>query len=202
MASVLNRSVWPADSARSISAASFLAATEASPSGLAAALTGAGLAGAAPLPRGLPAGLAETFAATALRTDIDLVPLLDDLVFAQLELAVGHAFAGLDIVLVTVPGAHEVQLGVGEIQALRGLVGHDALFHLGDRQPLAGRSALVQAVIAVRIEGAVLAEHADFLVAHEHDATVAVLELGKLADKFLSHSKRFLHVDRGGRLTP
>src|SRR5215475_144175 len=36
------------------------------------------------------------------------------------------------------------------------------------------------------------AEYPDFLVADEHDASVAILELGNLADKFLSHSKHFL----------
>src|ERR1700722_15577415 len=88
-------------------------------------------------------------AVAALRDDIDLIPLLHHLVAAQLELAVGDAFAGLDVVLVAVPRADEVRLGVGEIHALRGLVGHDPLFDLGDDQPLAGRAALVQAVIAV-----------------------------------------------------
>src|SRR5206468_8700023 len=50
------------------------------------------------------------------------------------------------------PGAHEVRLGVGEVHALGGAVGRDLLFDLGDDQPLAGRPALVQAVIAVSVE--------------------------------------------------
>src|SRR5262249_28753598 len=79
--------------------------------------------------------------------------------------------------------------GVGEIQALRGLVGHDALFHLGDRQPLAGRPALMQAIVAVCVEYAVLTEHTNLMVAGEHDAALAVLEVGNLADKSLSHLK-------------
>src|SRR5262249_561357 len=138
--------------ARSMSAASFLAATDASLAVSAAGFSRAGLTavgfladarltgiGAAPL----RAGFAVTFAATVLRADIDLIPLLDPFVFPPLELGIGDAFAGLDIVLVAVPGAHEVKFGVGEIQAPRGLVGHDALLHLGDRQPLAGWSSLV-----------------------------------------------------------
>src|SRR3984893_1559532 len=205
---MVSRSVCPCARARSISAARFLAVTEASPAALGASFAVAGLAtatfltemrlagvGAAPL----PAGFAATVAATVLRADINLVPLLDQCVLTQLELAVRDAFTGLDIVLVAMPGAHEMQFGVRKIQALRGLVGHDAFFHLGDRQPLAGRSPLVQAVVAIRIESAMFPEYADFLVADEHDTTVAVLELRNLADKFLSHSKRFLPAGRGGR---
>src|ERR1700704_4423236 len=97
------------------------------------------------------AGLARRtgFAIAALRDDIDLVSLLHHLVAPQLELAVGDAFAGLDVVLVAVPRADEMRLGVGEVEPLRGPVGHDALFDLGDDQSLAGRAALMQAIIAV-----------------------------------------------------
>src|SRR5262249_44292557 len=77
--------------------------------------------------------------AVALRDDINVVSLLHHLVASQLEPAIGDAFAGLDVVFVAVPGADEVGLGVREVEALRGLVGHDALFDLGDDQPLAGR---------------------------------------------------------------
>src|SRR5262245_19347313 len=84
------------------------------------------------------AGLLRVFAVALLRDDIDVVSPLHDLVAAQLELAVGDAFAGLDVVLVAVPRADEVRLGVGEVEALRGLVGQDPLFDLGDDQALAG----------------------------------------------------------------
>src|SRR5579871_3213494 len=85
-----------------------------------------------PTARGAGSGgcSAATSWASASRDDINLVPLLDHGVPAQPELAICDAFAGLDVVLVAVPWAHEVELGLGEIQALRGLVGHDALFHL------------------------------------------------------------------------
>src|SRR5258708_37054195 len=92
---------------------SFVAAPLALAAG-AAALAGAGLA----RPAGFAAGFAATLATAGLRADINLVPLLDHFVFAQLELAVGDAFPGLDIVFVAVPRAHEMQFGVGEIQAL------------------------------------------------------------------------------------
>src|SRR5260370_26036500 len=167
MASGVSTSVRPSASARSFWAVSFSAAAEpfAMMRGsdfvggdVAAFLAFVRLAGSG---ASLPVGFVATLAAAVLRTDINLVPFLDHFVFAQLELAVGDAFAGLDIILIAVPRAHEVELGIGEIQALRGLIGHDALFHLSDGQPLAGRSALVQAVVAVGIKGAVFPEHTD-----------------------------------------
>src|SRR5882762_10648825 len=198
MALGVSTSVRPSARALSTSTASFSAAAERSwmapdadfvGGGLAAFLAFVRLAGAG---ASLAVGFVATLAAAVLRTDINLVPFLDHFVFTQLELAVGDAFAGLDVILIAVPGAHEVEFGLGEIQALRGLVGHDALFDFGDGEPLAGRSALVQAVVAIGIESAVFPEHADLMVAEEHDTAVAILELGNLTDKFFSHSKSFL----------
>src|SRR5689334_2155576 len=125
--------------------------------------------------------------AAALGDDIDLVPLLHDLVAPQLELAVGDAFAGLDVVLVAVPGAHEMRFGVRKVHPLRGLIRHDPLFDLGDDQPLAGRPALVQAVVAVGVELAAVLEHADLGVADEHDAAIPVPEFRCLSDKLFGH---------------
>src|SRR5713101_3178109 len=190
MASGVNTSVRPSASAHSMSAASFSAAADTSSSVPGAALVGGfasfwGCARLAGSGARLPMGFVATLAATILRTDINLVPLRDHFVFAQLELAVGDAFAGLEVILIAVPGAHEVEFGIGEIQALRGLIGHDALFDFGDGEPLAGRSTLVQAVVAVSIKSAVFPEHTDLMVAEEHDTAIAILELGNLADKFL-----------------
>src|SRR6516162_10848684 len=67
-------------------------------------------------------GRRADFAAARLGDDINLVPLLDYLVFAQLELAVRNTFTGLHVVFIAVPGADEVHLAVGEIESLRGLV--------------------------------------------------------------------------------
>ena len=50
------------------------------------------------------------------------------------------------------------------------------LFDLGDGQALAGRPALVQAVIAVGVELAVVAKDADLVIADEYDPAVAILE--------------------------
>src|SRR5262249_24839629 len=155
----------------------------------AAAVDVAGAAGAA----AGAAGLARVdFAVATLRDDINVVSPLHDLIAAQLELAVGDAFAGLDVVLVAVPRADEVRLGVGEVESLRGLVRRNALFDLGDDQALAGRAALVQAVIAVGVELAAVPEHADLCIADEYDAAVAVLELGCLANELLGHECSYL----------
>src|SRR5215470_1048909 len=195
MASGVNTSVRPSANARSTSAASFSAAAETSWMAPGADFVGGGMTAFLAFVRlagseaTFAVGLVVTLAAAVLRTDINLVPLLDHFVFAQPESAIGDAFAGLDVVLIAVPGAHEVEFGIGEIQALRGPIGHDALFDFGDGEPLAGRSALVQAVVAVCIKSAVFPKHTDLMVAEEHDTAVAILELGNLTNEFFSHSK-------------
>src|SRR5258708_3553260 len=182
-------SMRPSASARSMSAASSVACAAAGAVDLAGdSVTGFGAGSADGLARDLSADLGAVFggillvllailAAAALGDDINSVLLLDHLVLAQLELAVGHAFAGLHVVLVAVPGTDEMHLGVREIHPARGLVRHDPLFDLGDGQALAGRSALMQAEIAVGEELSLVPEHADLVVADKNDASVALLAL-------------------------
>ena len=81
-----------------------------------------------------------------------------------------------------------MEFRVGEIEPARGLVGHDLLFDLGDGEPLAGRPALVQAEIAIGVVFALLLEHADLVLAHEYDATVAILHFRRLCDELLGHA--------------
>src|SRR5712671_4929423 len=131
------------------------------------------------------------FADARLGDDIDVISLLHDLVFTQLQLAVGNALAGLHVVFVAMPGTDEMTLAVGEIQPARRLVGQDALFDLGDDQTLAGGPALVNAKIAVGVELSVVPEHADLVIAEKNDAAVAVLELRSLADEFFRHPSVF-----------
>ena len=85
------------------------------------------------------------------------------------------AFAGLQVVFVAVPRADEVHL-VAELLALVGAVRVDDVDHVVDHQAFAGRTALVQADVAVGVEGAVLVEHADLALARGDDAAVAVLQ--------------------------
>src|SRR5262249_13296569 len=110
-ASVLRRSRRPLASARSSSAARrFASAEPAAPfaillAGCAGTRFAAGCAGIA----------ARRAVLAALGEDINLIPFLDHFVFAQLEPAVGHALAGLHVVFVAVPRAHEVHFAVGEV---------------------------------------------------------------------------------------
>jgi hypothetical protein len=69
-----------------------------------------------------------------------------------------------------------VHLAVGKVEALRGLVGQQAFFDLGDRKPFAGGAALVQTEIAVGVERALVPEYADLVLSGEDDPAVAVLE--------------------------
>ena len=61
------------------------------------------------------------------------------------------------------------------------------LFDLGDGEAFAGRSALMQAEIAVGEILALFLEHADLVLADEHDAAVAVLDFRRLTHELFSH---------------
>src|ERR1700686_1407738 len=176
---------------RSSVAASFLASAEAPLSAASLRFSGTGVTAG----RTLAADLAAFFATMAFATifaarlgdDIKILAFLHGLVFLQPHLAVADALAGLHVVFHAVPRAHEVHLVFGEEQAHRGLVGAQPLLDLGDGQPFAGRAALVQAEIAVGVELAFVAEHADLVIADKDDPPVAVLEFRKLCDKFFRH---------------
>src|SRR6516165_5795922 len=180
----------PSRKSRSIVAARCLASAEAPFAGcsecFAAGSATIFLAVGAARPAGLR--LRGTVAAAALRGDIEVVSLLKNFVLAQFHPAIGYAFAGLHVVFHAVPGADEMHLGVGEIKAARSLVGHDPLFDLGNGQSLAGRTALVEAEIAVRVVFAFFLEDADLVLAHEHDPAVAVVHFRCLRNELLSHS--------------
>src|ERR1019366_9441783 len=190
----------PSAKPRSMSAASRVASPEAVafPAGSATGFAAAGLARGAALDAVLCAVLLVVLAAAVLGDDINSVLLLDHLVLPQLELAVGHAFAGLHVVFIAVPGTDEMHLGVREVEPARGLVRHDPLFDLGDGQALAGRSALMQAEIAVGVELPLVPEHTDLVVADKNDAAVAVLELRKLTDELLGHTWKTSLLKSGG----
>ena len=76
---------------------------------------------------------------------------------------------------------------IAEHLALIGAVGRDHVLDPVDHDSLAGRTAGVGAVIAVGVIGAVLAEHADFLLAGNDDAPVAVLQVGGFGNKAFGH---------------
>src|ERR1700719_1776024 len=176
---------------RSSVAASFLASAEPPLPAASLRFSGTGVTAGRDLATDLAAFFATmafaTIFAARLGDDIKVLALLHGLVFLQLHLAVADALAGLHVVFHAVPRADEVHLVFGEEQAHRGLVGAQPLLDLGDGQAFAGRAALVQAEIAVGEEFALVAEHADLIVADEDDPPVAVLEFRKLCDEFFRH---------------
>src|SRR5262245_13744448 len=194
----------PSCNARSISAASLVASADTAPlafsegrsmgfaalpaMAFSAGLAAAGLCAAFGASFGGSFGVLGAALAAALRADIDVIPFVHDLVAAQLHLAVGDAFPSLHVVFHAVPGADEVHLGFGEIEAARGLVGHDAFFDLGDSEALAGRSPLVQAEVRIGVVFTLLLEHADLVLAHEHDPAIAVFHLRRLCHELLGHA--------------
>jgi hypothetical protein len=80
-----------------------------------------------------------------------------------------------------------MHFGIGEVEAARRHVRHDALFYLRDGQPFASRSALVQAVIAVGEVFALILENADFLFAGDDDSAITVVKVRRFADEPFSH---------------
>src|ERR1700730_17510905 len=139
-------------------------------------------------PRAALAARSSASLAARLGEDIDLVSLLHDLIFFQLEAPVGDAFASLHIVLHAVPGADEIHVGRGEVEPHRGLVRPQPLLDARDGEPFAGRPTLVQTEIRVGVERAIVAEHADLIVADKDDAALSVLEGGKPGDEFFPAS--------------
>src|SRR5262249_27023566 len=137
--------------------------------GCAGALFAAGCAAA-----GCAGAAARRAVLAALGEDINLIPFFDHFVFAQLEFAVGNAFAGLHVIFVAVPGTHEMHFAVREVEPLRGLVRQQPLLDLGDGEALARGTALVRAEIAVGVELTLVSEYADLVVSSEDDSAVAV----------------------------
>src|SRR5258708_19547087 len=124
------------------------------------------------------------------------VPLNDDeVIFAapnavdlfQSRPPVADAFARLQLVLVTVPRADEMNL-VRERLALIGAVRRDHIDHAVDHEPLAGRPASMHAGVAVGEVRATLVEPADFLVSSNADAPIALFHLAPLPNEPSRHS--------------
>src|SRR5579864_6301264 len=126
-------------------------------------------------------------ALSPLGHDVDVVAAAHDLVFLQLEPVVADAAAGGQLVFVAVPRADEVHF-VGKRLALVGPIGADQIDHLVDQDAFAGRTAGMDAVIAIGVIGAAVMEHADLILAGDHDAPVAVRQIGRLGHEPFRHS--------------
>src|SRR5262249_22082891 len=121
-----------------------------------------------------------------LNDDEDIFAAPNDVELFPSQPPVADAFAGLQLVFITVPGADEMNL-VGERLPLIGAVRRDHVDHAVDHEPLAGRSTGMDASVAVGEVGAVLVEHADFRVSSNDDASIAVLHLGCLGNEAFRH---------------
>src|SRR5262245_14881275 len=120
--------------------------------------------------------------------DIDASLVLHHLVALELEARVGGAFAGEQLVFPAVPGADDMRVamivGLAEIS----LVGAQQLDHLALDHALAGRAALMQAVVAVGVEGAGVPVDADFEPVLTDDADIAIAHVHIVTNENLRHS--------------
>src|SRR6185503_12830375 len=112
--------------------------------------------------------------------DIDASFTLNHLVAFQPQLRIGRAFAGLELVFPAVPGTDDVRIVI--IVSL----GHERLVRcidvddLAPDDALAGRATLVQAMVAVGVESAVVAIDPDLDPVLADNADVAVLHFDVL----------------------
>src|SRR5262245_34155072 len=107
--------------------------------------------------------------------DLDASLALHDIVIAHAQPWVGRAFAGLELVFPAVPRADDVRLVVVVFLRHERLVGGVDVDDLAPDDALAGRAALVQAMVAVGVEGAGVAVDPDLDLALADDADIAVL---------------------------
>src|SRR5262245_26756728 len=86
-----------------------------------------------------------------------------------------------------------VIVGLGHKRAVLGI----EVDHLAPDDTLAGRAALVQAMVAVGVIGAVMPIDADLDPALTDNADIAILHLDVLAYENLRHPSRSPSIDRG-----
>src|ERR1700754_3139308 len=123
--------------------------------------------------------------------DIDLAAPLDHVVFLQLVTAVDDVAAVLEMKLPAVPRADDVHVALVELLAQMNALLADLLDHLRHLQALAGGTALVRALIAVGVVGALVEDHANLDGPALHQAGAALGDLALLA-----------HADFGQGLLP
>src|SRR5215831_14014583 len=121
-----------------------------------------------------------------LNDDEDIVAAPNDVELFQSQPPVADAFAGLQLVFITMPRADEMNF-VRERLPLIGAVRRDHVDHAVDHEPFAGRPAGMDASVAVGEVGAVFVEHADFRVSRHDDASIAVVHLGRLGNEAFRH---------------
>src|SRR5579862_652495 len=124
---------------------------------------------------------------SASEDDIDASFALDHFVAFEPELWVRRTFAGLELVLPAMPGADDMRFALVVGLAEEALVRAEQIHHFIPDDALAGRSALVQALIAVGVQGSGVAVDPDLDPVLADDADIAILHLKFAADKDLRH---------------
>src|SRR4051812_12391148 len=126
-------------------------------------------------------------------SDDDINPslALDDIVAFQPQAWIGRAFARLQLVFPAMPGADDVRLVMIVGLAEERLVRTEHIEDLAPDDTLAGRAALMQAIIPVSVIGAIMSIDADFEFILVNNADIAVLHLDVLTyENLLRHPSR------------
>src|SRR5262245_10512778 len=120
--------------------------------------------------------------------DIDASLALHHLVALELEGRVGRAFASEQLVFPAMPGAHDmwvaVIVGLPKIR----LIGTQELDHPALDHTLAGRAALMQAMVAISVVGAGVPIDTDLESVLTDDADIAITHVHILTNENLRHS--------------
>ena len=96
-------------------------------------------------------------------------------------------YAVRQVELVAVPGTDDVHVGLVEGLAVEDAVLVDQFLHLRHAQALAGRAALVRAVVAVGVVLAAVADDADLDLAGMHDPHPALGDIAVAANQHFGH---------------
>src|SRR5215813_5441221 len=129
----------------------------------------------------------NSIARSSAGDDVEIGAAAHDLIRSEPQRAVACTFAGLDVVLVAMPGADEVCFVGGELLAEPGLVGAEHVLDLVHDHALAAGAALVEAEILISVELALPVEHSDLAAVVKHDAAVAFGEVLDLLDEHFRH---------------
>src|SRR5437588_9214480 len=84
--------------------------------------------------------------------DIDILPTPDDFEAFQLEISVGGAFTGLEVVFVPMPWADEVHFIAGKLLAKPAAIGADHFLDFMHHDAFAGGPALVHTEVLISVE--------------------------------------------------
>src|SRR3954470_7244226 len=119
--------------------------------------------------------------------DIDLSIAFDHVELLQPQPQVGDVVAVRQVELIAVPRTDDVHVGFVEGLAVEDAVLVDEFFHLRHAQALAGRAALVRAIVPVGVILALVADDPDLEFAGPHDAHPALGHFAVPAHQHFGH---------------